>query len=88
MELVSFILACYGCTMIAVYGKIFDAIRPQHHFFKCPMCMGWWVGAAMSLCFFSLPFNWFVSACISSGMSYFISRLVDDDGIIIKVKKQ
>ena len=49
MELFSFILACYGCTMIAVYGKIFDAIRPQYHFFKCPMCMGWWVGAAMSL---------------------------------------
>jgi hypothetical protein len=88
MQLLSFILACYGCTMIAVYGKIFDAIRPQHHFFKCPMCMGWWVGTIMSLCFFSLPFNWFVGACISSGMSYFISRLVDDDGIVIKVKKQ
>jgi hypothetical protein len=73
--------------MIAVYGKIFDAIRPSHHFFKCPMCMGWWIGAIMSICFFNLPFNWFVGACISSGMSYFISRLVDDDGIMIKVKK-
>lgn len=88
MTLLTFILACYGATMIAVYGKIFDAIRPQYHFFKCPMCMGWWVGAIMSICFFNLPFNWFVGACISSGMSYFISRLVDDDGITLKVKKQ
>jgi len=86
MELLSFILACYGCTMIAVYGKIFEAIRPKYHFFHCPMCMGWWIGAIMSICFFGLPFNWFVGACIGSGMSYFISRLVDDDGILIKVK--
>ena len=86
MQLLSFILACYGCTMIAVYGKIFEAIRPKYHFFHCPMCMGWWIGAIMSICFFDLPFNWFVGGCISSGMSYFISRLVDDDGIIIKVK--
>lgn len=87
MELISFILACYGMTMIAVYGKIFDAIRPQYHFFKCPMCMGWWVGAINAICFFDLPYNWFMAACISSGTSYFISRLVDDDGILIKLKK-
>lgn len=88
MILLIFILACYGMTMIAVYGKIFDAIRPQHHFFKCPMCMGFWVGVINTVCFFSMPFSWFVGGCISSGASYFISRLVDDDGIIIKVKKQ
>ena len=84
--LLSFILACYGMTMIAVYGKIFDAIRPQHHFFKCPMCMGFWVGVINTICFFNMPFSWFIGGCISSGTSYFISRLVDDDGIMIKVK--
>ena len=83
-----FILACYGMTMIAVYGKIFDAIRPSYHFFKCPMCMGFWVGLINAVCFFDLPFGIIPAACISSGMSYFISRLVDDDGIILKVKKQ
>ena len=88
MELLTFILACYGMTMIAVYGKIFDAIRPSYHFFKCPMCMGFWVGAINAICFFDLQINWFMAACISSGTSYFISRLVDDDGILIKMKNK
>lgn len=72
-------------TMIAVYGKIFDSIRPQHHFFKCPMCMGFWIGI-INWFLIDVSFNWFVAGCISSGASYFISRLVDDDGIVIKVK--
>lgn len=73
-------------TMILVYGKIFDAIRPSYHFFKCTMCMGFWVGLFNSF-MLKLPFNWFVAGCISAGTSYFISRLVDDDGILIKLKK-
>jgi hypothetical protein len=87
MELLTFILACYGMTMILVYGKIFDRIRPNHHFFKCCLCMGWWVGIFN---WFILPtqFNWFTAGCISAGTSYLLSRLVDDDGIIIKLKKQ
>jgi Kef-type K+ transport system membrane component KefB len=86
MILLTFILACYGATMIAVYGKIFDAIRPQYHFFRCPMCMGFWIGVLNAMCFFELPFNTFIAGCISSGTSYFISRLVDDDGILINIK--
>ena len=87
MELLAFILACYGCTMIAVYGKIFDAIRPQHHFFKCTMCMGFWVGI-VNWFLIDVQFNLFVAGCISSGTSYLLSRIVDDDGLTIKVKKQ
>lgn len=86
MYLLIFILACYGMTMILVYGKIFDAIRPKYHFFKCPMCMGFWVGI-FNWFMLDLSFNLFVAGCISSGTSYFISRLVDDDGILIKMKK-
>ena len=86
--ILTFILACYGMTMIVVYGKIFEAIRPKAHFFHCPMCMGFWVGVINALCFFQLPFSFMVAGCISSGMSYFISRLVDDDGILIKLKRQ
>jgi hypothetical protein len=85
MELLTFILACYGMTMIVVYGKIFEAIRPHYHFFHCPMCMGFWVGV-FNWFLLSVPFNWFVAGCISSGASYFISRLVDDDGITINLK--
>lgn len=88
MTLLTFILACYGMTMIAVYGKIFDAIRPHHYFFKCTMCMGFWVGLINAVCFFDMPFSAFIAGCISSGTSYFISRLVNDDGIAINLKKQ
>lgn len=88
MTLITFILACYGMTMIVVYGKIFEAIRPQHHFFKCTMCMGFWVGVINAVCFFEMPFSAFAAGCISSGTSYFISRLVNDDGIAINLKKQ
>ena len=86
MNLLTFILACYGATMIVVYGKIFEKIRPTYHFFHCPMCMGFWVGVA-NWFMLEVPFNVFIAGCISSGCSYFISRLVDDDGILIKLKK-
>lgn len=86
MSLLTFVLACYGMTMIVVYGKIFEPIRPNHYFFRCTMCMGFWVG--LINCFMiELPFNSFTAGCISAGTSYFISRLVDDDGILIKLKK-
>ena len=86
MDLLSFILACYGMTMILVYGKIFDAIRPSYHFFKCPLCVGFWVGIFVWL-FLPLQFNWFLAGCISAGTSYLLSRIADDDGLTIKVKK-
>lgn len=87
MQLLIFILACYGMTMITVYGSIFNAIRPKHHFFHCCLCMGFWVGV---INWFLVPtsFNVFTAGCISAGTSYLLSRLVDDDGIIIKIKKQ
>lgn len=87
MNLLTFILACYGMTMIVVYGKIFEPIRPKYHLFHCPMCMGFWVGLFVWL-FSEVPFNAFIAGCISSGTSYFLSRLVDDDGIVLKVKKE
>jgi hypothetical protein len=86
MSLLTFVLACYGATMIAVYGKIFDSIRPKATLFHCTMCLGFWVGVAFTF-LLEVPFNAFIGGCISSGCSYFISRLVDDDGILIKVKK-
>ena len=87
MNLLIFILACYGMTMILVYGKIFDSIRPNYHFFKCCLCMGFWVGIFNSF-LINVKFNFFVAGCISAGTSYLLSRLVDDDGILIKLKKQ
>jgi len=49
LGLIWFILAAYGLTQILVYGTIFDAVRPTKgklgELFRCPMCMGFWVGA-------------------------------------------
>lgn len=73
-------------TMILVYGKIFETIRPKQHFFHCPMCMGFWVGLVVWM-LLEIDIHPILAACISSGSSYFLSRLVDDDGILIKVKK-
>lgn len=86
MNLLSFILSCYGMSMILAYGKIFDKIRPNYYYFRCTMCLGVPVGMFNWL-LLDLPFNFFIAGCISSGTSYLLSRLVDDDGITIKLKK-
>lgn len=85
MTFLTFILACYGLTMILVYGKIFDAIRPKHHFFKCTMCLGFWSGVFVWM-FVPVQFNFLIAGFISSGTSYILSKIVDDDGIAIKNK--
>jgi len=95
MNLLIFVLACYGMTMILVYSKIFEKIRIKinslnnnliSYMIKCTMCMGFWVGIIN--CFLiDVSFNWFVAGCISSGTSYLLSRIADDDGLTIKVKK-
>ncbi len=86
MNLLVFILASYGLTMILVYGKIFDIIRPKHHFFHCTMCMGFWAGVFNWL-FLPTPFNFLIAGFISSGTSYFLSKLMDDEGLVIKINK-
>jgi hypothetical protein len=94
VDLIVFILACYGMTMILVYSKIFENIREiirsynlelLSYMIKCPMCMGFWVGI-FNWFFIDLSFNWFIAGCISAGTSYLLSRLADDDGLTIKVK--
>lgn len=89
LKLIIFILACYGATMITVYGKIFDKIRPKKGFlgdlFKCTMCTGFWIGIFISI-ILKTDFNFFIAALISSGTSYILSNIFDDEGIAIKNK--
>lgn len=99
MNLLLFVLICYGMTMILVYGSLFNKIRPKEGFFgalfKCTMCTGFWVGVFVNICLFilnkdifnSIIIGSFLSGCISSGSSYFLSRIVSDDGIRIDPKK-
>jgi len=94
-NLLTFILACYGMTMIVVYGKILDPIRPDWKVLKCTMCSGFWVGIFVNILMYSINkslFNdiivgSFLSGCISSGTSYFLSKLADDDGLLVMVKR-
>ena len=98
MGLLHFILAAYGMTFIIVYGSIFEDIRPTKDYskkwntlFHCPLCMGFWVGALLftlngftELFTFDYTFaNFLICGWISSGTSYFLSMLVNDDGIKI-----
>jgi hypothetical protein len=93
-----FILAAYGLTQILVYGSIFDQIRPAKDAYRgwgkvwhCPMCMGFWVGALLftlngftELFTFDYTFtNFLICGWMASGTSYFLSMLVNDDGIKI-----
>lgn len=89
MDLLYFILSCYGLTQILTSSKILQPIRPKHYFFSCPMCMGFWVGVLV----------WFISPCtqlfmfnrsiitalllgsLSSGTSYVLCTLFGDEGI-------
>ena len=92
MDLLLFILICYGLTQILAFGKIFESVRPKHEFFHCAMCVGFWVGllvfAGFWLCgirMFPNPYlGSFFFGCISSATSFALTSLVRDDGLYIK----
>jgi hypothetical protein len=95
LELITFILACYGMTMILVYGKIFEAIRTKienlqrpmlTYMMKCTMCTGFWVGLFWSFCM-DTEFGLLVGGCISAGTSYLLSKIVNDEGIVVNLRK-
>jgi len=100
MELLWFILSAYGLTQILVYGSIFKGVRDfssnYTKLLSCPMCTGFWVGV---LLFFLNPFtelftfeynlaNLLVCGWLSSGTSYILCMLFDDDGFKIIRKDQ
>jgi hypothetical protein len=94
MNLLLFVLAAYGLTQIIVFGNIFNRIRPSHHFFHCPMCVGWWVGLFLwainqytELFTFEYSITTaFLLGCVSSGTSYILNMIFGDEGINFKVK--
>jgi len=93
MPLIYFILCAYGLTQILIYGSIFNLIRPVHGFlgelFKCPMCLGFWVGIFLFGInglteLFSFDYNLtnaFLLGCLSSGTSYIFNMVFGDHGI-------
>jgi hypothetical protein len=91
MELIYFILASWGLTQILIYGTIFDSIRPKQGFFgelfKCPMCLGFWVGL-FNWFMFMVQFNFLAAGFISSATSYALCMLFNDFGLNIKINKE
>ena len=96
MELIYFILVSYGLTQILVYGTILEKIRPSKGFlgelFRCPMCLGFWVGVLLyGISFytelFTFELNWanpILLGGLSSGASYALSMIFGDEGINVK----
>ena len=94
MQIIYFILSCYGLTQILVYSKILTLVRPEHHFFHCSMCVGFWVGV---LLLFLNPFtelftfdisvvNALILGSLSSGVSYALTAVISDGGIQIEYR--
>ena len=89
MDLIYFILVAYGLTQILAYGTIFDKIRPPQKFFRCPMCLGFWVGTFLfginqytELFTFEYNLtNLFLLGWLSSGTSYVLCTVFGDDGV-------
>jgi len=84
-----FLIAAYGLTSILVYGRVFDRVRPAHHFFHCPTCIGFWVGIILMLLNpYTELFTYRISVAnalllgsASSGISYILSVIFGDEGI-------
>ena len=93
MDLLYFVLTSFGMTQILIYGKIFNKVRPEHHFFHCPMCMGFHVGWILwSLNTYTELFTFdyslvtaFALGCVSSATSYVLSMMFGDEGINLKI---
>ena len=93
MDILYFVLAAYGLTQILVYGTIFNKVRPTQgrvgEMFRCPMCMGFWVGVFLFginkytelFTFDYCIANLFILGWLSSATSYVLNMVVGDGGI-------
>jgi hypothetical protein len=100
MELIYFILCAYGVTSIIVYSHIFKFMRQEVscwwdwacELLHCPMCTGFWVGVFLCgingytelFTFEHTVVNYFLLGSLSSGTSYILCSLIDDNGLQIK----
>jgi hypothetical protein len=88
MDFIVYILCAYGLTQIITFSSLLERLRPAHHFFHCPMCIGFWVGLFLLLLNpFTELFTFDVSlinalllGCLSSGTSYALCMLISDGG--------
>jgi len=90
MELIYFILICFGLTKIVVRSSIFKPLRNHFKLLSCCLCTGFHIGYIIYfLMFFPQVsiINAFFYACISAGSSYILDTIIDDDGLRVEIKK-
>ena len=86
-----YLLSCYSITNFLTKSYLLKKIRPSYVFFHCNMCVGFWVGIILIV--FNRDFNLFsfdlniidiiLMGFMSSGFSYMLGTLFDDDGLRI-----
>lgn len=95
MNFLIFLLACLGMTQIITTGKIFKPVRDYFnwHFLRCAMCVGFWSGAIVFICFWLCGIQLFINlylgtfffGCISSAFSFAVMSLIKEDGFHINI---
>lgn len=84
-----FVLATAGLTKILTQGSVFDKIRPKNKFFRCPMCVGFYIGLILFTAFWVCgihlisiaPLGAVLFPFIGSISSFILCTLVDDNGL-------
>lgn len=96
IDLLWFCLIAYGLTQILVFAKILDTVRPKRgkigQLFKCPMCVGFWVGLFLwstrhqteLFIFDNSLLTGLLLGFASSGSSYILNMIFGDEGIKIE----
>ena len=90
--LLLFILCSFGMSWIIMFGSIFDRLRPDWKIFKCGGCTGFWTGLLTYILFWlsnihlfnNLYIGLFLFGCLSSGTTYILSTLFNDNGIQVR----
>jgi hypothetical protein len=103
VELIYFVLACWGLSQAILYGSIFDKIRPSREWlygfgklFHCPMCVGFHIGWFLFVIngfteLFNFEYtvaNFFICGWVSSATTYSLVNLFGDSGFNIFYTKE
>jgi hypothetical protein len=88
MDFIVYTLCAYGLTQIITFSALLARLQRVHHFFRCPMCVGFWVGVLLLLLnpftelftFDVSLINAFLMGCLASGTSYALCMLISDGG--------
>jgi len=85
IEMIIFIIICFGLTNIIIWGSIFDSIRDTimkskyetlKKLIACPMCVGFWVGILIH--YTVIPVTNFFGDAILGSIGSHVLTYIDD----------